>query len=231
MLSFKDVTCTIDGYQILEAVTFKVVPGEVVALVGSSGAGKSTVFRLLTGEFRPTQGHILLDDTALSDLSFNSIQQYRRQVGVVFQDFRLLPQKTASENISFALEVCGLESKVKQKVPALLELVGLSQKMNAFPKELSGGEQQRLAIARALIHDPKILIADEPTGNLDPKNAREISELFAKLNKENNLTILFATHDPNMLSHLQPRIIRLEDGKVKFDLYNCLPEEAFAGIF
>ena len=231
MLTFQKVGYKVDKTEILKDLSFQIVPKEIVALIGSSGAGKSSIFKLLTGEIKPTHGEILLDEMVLSELSFNSIQLYRRQIGIVFQDFRLLPQKTVFENISFALEVCGERDLIKERVPELLELVGLSNRANSFPRELSGGEQQRVAIARALVHKPKILFADEPTGNLDPKNSREIAELLVKLNESQDLTILFATHDQALLMDLHPRIIRLEGGKIKFDLYDCPPADAFSGIF
>jgi cell division transport system ATP-binding protein len=171
-----------------------------------------------------------LDDFLLRDLSSSSLQLYRRQIGVIFQDFRLLPQKTVFENIAFALQVCGEESLIMDRVPELIDLVGLKDQAHRFPRELSGGEKQRVAIARALVHDPKILLADEPTGNLDPKNSREIGEIFKKLSQEKGLTLLFATHDPLLVQKLNPRVIRLEKGKVQFDERRCPLEKAFAGI-
>lgn len=231
MLEFDRVTYSTGGNVLLDDLSFRVAPGEVVAVIGGSGAGKSTLFKLLSGEIKPSTGEIYLDSLGIGDLSFNGTQQYRRQIGVVFQDFRLLPQKTVFENISFSLEVCGVPSKsIAPRVFNALELVGLWTKQRAFPRELSGGEQQRVAIARALIHDPKILIADEPTGNLDPKNARQISELVADINKKRRLTVLLATHDPNLLSHLRPRVLRLKEGRLEFDLYDCSPADAFRGL-
>jgi len=230
MLIFKDVGLRIKQKQILAELNFKVLPGELVGVIGASGAGKSSLFKLLLAEIKPTSGEVLLDDISLRDLSFGSVQKYRRQVGVVFQDFRLLPQKTVFENVAFALEVCDKESEIKTKGPQLLELVGLTDRQKAFPRDLSGGEQQRTAIARALAHEPKIFIADEATGNLDPKNSREIAELFLKLNRETNLTILFSTHDPLLIEQLQPRVIRLEEGFIKFDTNHQDPSELFAGL-
>jgi len=230
MLTFDQVSLRLGGQTILSDLSFRVSPGEVVAILGASGAGKSSLFRLLSGELRPTKGEILLDNVALRDLSFVSVQQYRRQIGIIFQNYRLLPKKTAFENIAFALEVCGKAEQVAEKVPEVLNLVGLAGRADKFPHELSGGEQQRICVARALIHDPKLLIADEATGNLDPKNSREIADLFAKLNEERGLTILFATHDPVMVEQLKPRIIRLEKGELEFDLTRCSIDQAFAGI-
>lgn len=230
MLQFQNVSYAIGTNQILQNINFKVNPGELVAILGASGAGKSSVFRLLISEIKPTLGHIKLDNFSLEDLSFDGIQDYRRQVGIVFQDFRLLPQKTVFENVAFALEACGEEHKIKTKVPELLELVGLKDKAQSFPRMLSGGEKQRVAIARALVHDPKILIADEATGNLDPKNSREIADVFRRLNQFHNMTIFFATHDPVLVERLAPRIIRLESGEIIIDQYPCSMEDAFDGI-
>ncbi len=230
MLEFQDVSFSIQGTEVLKNISFEVVPGEMVALLGASGAGKSSIFRLLIGEWRPSLGSIKVDNFALENLSLDSLQKYRRQIGIVFQDFRLLPQKTVFENVAFALEVCGEEKQISNKVPELLKLVGMWDKRNQFPATLSGGEAQRTAIARALVHDPKILIADEATGNLDPKNSREIAELFGKLHEKKDLTILFATHDIILIETLSPRIIRLEKGVMKFDELHCDPKKAFAGL-
>ena len=230
MLTFKNVHLTIDKTKVLEDLNFKVIPQETVAILGASGAGKSSLFSLLIGEKKPSKGEILLDQISLGDLSFGSVQMYRRQIGIVFQDFRLLPQKTVFENIAFALEICGEEEFVKARVPELLNLVGLGKKTKAFPHELSGGEKQRVAIARALVHEPKILIADEATGNLDPKNSREIAELFKRLNKEKGLTLLFATHDPILVQTLTPRVVRLEKGKILFDKPKISLNDAFKGL-
>lgn len=230
MLTFKNVGLSLGGSKVLSALNFSVKPGEVVAILGASGAGKSSLFSLLIGEKKPSEGEILLDEISLGDLSFTSVQHYRRQIGIIFQDFRLLPQKTVFENIAFALEVCGKADQVPARVPELMRLVGLESKKDRFPKELSGGERQRVSIARALAHDPKILIADEATGNLDPKNSREIAELLHYLNQKTNLTLMFATHDPVMVQKLNPRVIRLESGEVRFDKHQCPLKEAFADL-
>ncbi len=230
MLTFKNVHLSIDKYEILKNLNFTVEPGEVVAILGSSGAGKSSVFKLMTLEQKPTIGKIDLDGISLGDLSFDSVQDYRRQIGIIFQDYRLLNQKTVFENIAFALEVCGDEDKIAKKVPELIELVGLKGKENKFPRSLSGGEKQRVSIARALAHDPVILVADEATGNLDPRNSREISDLFLKINKERNLTIFFATHDPILVEKLKPRVIRIEKGKILIDEKHISVKRAFEGI-
>jgi cell division transport system ATP-binding protein len=230
MLTFKNVGLKIGESKVLSELDFSVKPGEIVAVLGASGAGKSSLFSLLIGEKKPTTGEILLDEISLGDLSFTSVQQYRRQIGIIFQDFRLLPQKTVFENIAFALEICGKADQVRARVPELLKLVGLESKKDRFPRELSGGERQRVSIARALAHNPKMLIADEATGNLDPKNSREIAELLLYLNQKTNLTLLFATHDPVMVQKLNPRVIRLQSGKIRFDKQACPLAEAFADL-
>ncbi|NCP66768.1 ATP-binding cassette domain-containing protein [bacterium] len=230
MLTFKNVSLKIGKSNVLSELDFSVKPGEIVAVLGASGAGKSSLFSLLIGEKKPSSGEILLDEISLGDLSFTSVQQYRRQIGIIFQDFRLLPQKTVFENIAFALEICGKANQVRNRVPELLKLVGLENKQDRFPRELSGGERQRVSIARSLAHNPKMLIADEATGNLDPKNSREISELLLYLNQKTNLTLLFATHDPVMVQKLNPRVIRLEAGRIRFDKQTCALSEAFADL-
>ncbi|MDH3324898.1 MAG: ATP-binding cassette domain-containing protein [Candidatus Peregrinibacteria bacterium] len=230
MLKFKNVSLSLDKADILRNLNFEILPGEIVAILGASGAGKSSLFRLLTGEKRPTLGAISLDNFSLNALSLKNLQKYRQQIGIVFQDFRLLPQKTVFENIAFALKVCGNDDLISKRVPELLELVGLEDRKNDFPKKLSGGELQRVAIARALVHNPKILIADEATGNLDPKNSKTIANLFKKLHQEKGLTIIFATHDPIVIDSLKPRIIRLDKGRVLFDEKGVDPQRAFAGI-
>ena len=230
MLEFQNVSLSLQKKEVLSNVNFAITPGELVALLGASGTGKTSIFRLLTGEVRPTLGSIQLDNFALEKLSYSNLQKYRRQIGVVFQDFQLLPQKTVFENVAFALEVCGEEDQISKKVPELLKLVDLWEKRDQFPSTLSGGEKQRTAVARALIHNPKILIADEATGNLDPQSSKDIATLFQTLNKEKKITILFATHDPILIEALLPRVIRLEEGKVLFDKKEVTPAEAFAGM-
>lgn len=217
MLTFHNVSLKINSHSVLERINFDISPGELVAILGTSGAGKSSVFNLLIGDKKPSSGAIMLDDIKLNAISYNNLQRYRQQIGIIFQDFRLLPEKTVFENIAFALEVCGQEELIAQKVPELIKLVKLSGKEKSFPKELSGGECQRVAIARALVHDPKILIADEPTGNLDPRNSFEIADLLLQLNREKGLTILFATHDPILIKRLHPRLMLLENGKLTVD--------------
>ena len=230
MLKFDQVSLELGGQSILQDISFEIHPEEVVAILGISGAGKSSLFRLLTGELRPSKGHIFLDTVLLSELTPSSLQNYRRQIGIAFQDFRLLPKKSVFDNVAFALEVCGEEGQIATKVPELLDLVGLSHKANSLPHELSGGEKQRTAIARSLVHDPKILIADEITGNLDPQNSRDIGDLLQHLHLTKGLTVLFSTHDFVLVEALHPRVIRLESGKVLFDEKECPLEKAFRGV-
>ncbi len=230
MLELQNVSLSLQKKEVLRNVNFAITPGEMVAILGASGTGKTSIFRLLLGELKPTLGSIQLDNISLEKLSHSNLQKYRRQIGVVFQDFQLLPQKTVYENVAFALEVCGEEDLIATKVPQLLKLVDLWEKRDQFPNTLSGGEKQRTAVARALIHDPKILIADEATGNLDPQNSKDIAALFQVLHKEKELTILFATHDPILVEALHPRVIRLEEGKVLFDKKEVTPAQAFAGM-
>jgi len=217
MLEFLHVSLSVQKKEVLRDVHFSVFPGELVAILGPSGAGKSSLFRLLIGEVKPTTGSIRLDNFSLDHLSTENLQKYRRQIGVVFQNFRLLPGRTVFENVAFPLEVCGEEGIIATKVPELLHLVGMWEKRNQFPPSLSGGEIQRAAIARALVHNPKLLIADEPTGNLDPQNSKGIAELFGFLHQKKGLTVLLATHDPLVVQTLLPRVVRLERGKVLFD--------------
>jgi cell division transport system ATP-binding protein len=230
MLKFDHVSLDLGNQSVLRDIDFEIHPQEMVAVLGVSGAGKSSLFRLLTGELHPTRGNIFLDKILLSDLTSTSMQHYRRQIGVAFQDFRLLAKKSVFDNVSFALEVCGEDERISKKVPELLDLVGLSHRADAFPHELSGGEKQRTAIARSLAHDPKILIADEITGNLDPKNSRDIADLLQHLHLTQDLTVLFSTHDPVLVETLVPRVIRLEAGKILFDEKSCKIEKAFQGI-
>ena len=230
MLKLDHITLELGNQTVLRDISFEVDPGEMVAILGISGAGKSSLFRLLTGELHPTKGEIFLDDFSFASLTPASLQNYRRQIGVAFQDFRLLPKKSVFDNIAFALEVCGEDEKITKKVPELLELVGLSHRSEALPHELSGGEKQRTAIARSLVHDPKILIADEITGNLDPRNSRDIADLLQHLHLTQGLTVLFSTHDPVLVEAISPRVIRLEEGKILFDKKDCSLEKAFEGV-
>jgi cell division transport system ATP-binding protein len=198
----------------LDEATFSINPKEFVSLVGRSGAGKSTIVKLLIGEEKPTKGRIIFGSYDVNKLKHTELPQLRRHIGVIFQDFKLLPNKTAYENVAFALEAANRShSDIKEFVPQALEMVGLKDKAFNFPKELSGGEKQRVAIARAMINHPDVIIADEPTGNLDPINTWEIMKLLMKIN-ELGTTVLLATHNKDIVNQLDHRVISLEGGKI-----------------
>lgn len=194
-----------------------IAPKEFVIIVGSSGAGKSTLLRLLTREEKPTSGKIVVGGIDYDTLKDSQIPMLRRKIGVVFQDFKLLPKRTVFENIAFALEIAGMTNReIKSTVPKVIDLVGLTGKEKMYPHQLSGGERQRVAIARAVVRQPKILIADEPTGNLDPKNTWEIVRLLEKINKYGT-TVLLTTHNADIVNKLKRRVITLDNGKVSGD--------------
>ena len=191
----------------LNRVTLHIEPREFAILVGTSGAGKSTLLKLLTCEEKPTSGKIVVGGIDYDDLTNNQIPLLRRKIGVVFQDFKLLPQRTVFENIAFALEIAGMTNReIKTTVPKVIKLVGLEGKEKQFPRQLSGGEQQRVAIARAVVRQPKILIADEPTGNLDPRHSWEIIKLLEKINRYGT-TVLLTTHNAEIVNKLKRRVI------------------------
>jgi len=218
MIEFKEVSkhypnCT----AALDKITFSVSPGEFVFIVGPSGAGKTTVVKLLTREELPTEGEIWFSERELTSLRPREVLQHRRDLGVVYQDYKLLPKKTAFENVALALEVLGRpDHEIKEIVPHVLSLVGLEERAEHFPHQLSGGEQQRLAIARALAHEPKALVADEPTGNIDPEAAWSIVKLLEKINKMGT-TVLVATHAAHIVDKLNERVVELERGRVVRD--------------
>lgn len=217
MISFQKVSKHYNGCAALDKVSFKIQPREFVTLVGKSGAGKSTIVKLLIGEERPTVGKITFGEYEVNRLKPKHMPEFRRQIGVIFQDFRLLARKTAFENVAFALEVEGHpQREINDLVPQALDMVGLKDKTNHFPAQLSGGEKQRVAIARAMINRPKVLIADEPTGNLDPQNAWEVIRLITKINELGSIVIL-ATHDKEIVDTLRERVITLEGGQVVKD--------------
>ena len=201
----------------LNRVTLHIEPREFAILVGTSGAGKSTLLKLLTCEEKPTSGKIVVGGIDYDDLKPNQIPLLRRKIGVVFQDFKLLPQRTVFENIAFALEIAGMTNReIKSTVPKVIKLVGLEGKEKQFPRQLSGGEQQRVAIARAVVRQPKILIADEPTGNLDPRHSWEIIKLLEKINRFGT-TVLLTTHNAEIVNKLKRRVITIDGGKVTSD--------------
>ncbi len=218
MIVFQNVTKTYNHDAVaLEKVSFKIEPGKFVSIVGRSGAGKSTVVKLLIGEEKPSKGQIFFGSYEVNKLRSNELPEFRRHIGVIFQDFRLLSKKTAFENVAFALEVAGRPQKeITEFVPQVLDMVGIKDKAMNFPAELSGGEKQRVAIARAMINRPDVLIADEPTGNLDPFNTWEVIKLLTKIN-ELGSTVILATHDKEIVNALGQRVVTLEGGRVLKD--------------
>jgi cell division transport system ATP-binding protein len=216
MIKFENVTMAYrkDGNPALNDVSFEIADGEFVFLVGQSGAGKSTILRLLIREESAQEGTVLIDDINIGKLPEKEVPKLRRNIGMVFQDFRLLPEKTVSENVAFALQVLNKSpNEIKQTVPAVLDLVGLLDKANRRPEQLSGGEQQRVAIARALVNRPAILMADEPTGNLDPDTSVEIMRLLDQINKAGT-TVIMATHDAGIVDQMRKRVIEITGGAI-----------------
>ncbi len=214
MIAFHGVSKSYGDQTVLDDVTFKISPGELVSIVGKSGAGKSTIIKLLIGEEKPGKGRVIFGSHEVNKMKPNELPPLRRQVGIVFQDFKLLPTKTAAENVAFALEVEGRpQSDIEGLVPQMLDLVGLADKQDHFPHELSGGMKQRVAIARAMIHRPAVIIADEPTGNLDHVNAEEIVKLLMKIN-ELGTTLILATHSRDIVNKVKRRVITLDNGKI-----------------
>lgn len=203
-----------EGSVALDSVSFSVKPNEFVSVVGKNGAGKSTIIKLLVGEEKPSKGRVFFGAYEVNKLKPHELPNLRRSVGIVFQDFRLLPTKNVYENVAFALEVEGrTQANIDELVPQVLDMVGLAHRANNFPHELSGGEKQRTAIARALVHRPALLVADEPTGNLDPINSAEIIKLILKIN-ELGTTVMLVTHNREVVNHLRRRVITLDNGKI-----------------
>jgi len=201
----------------LRDISLSIAPGEFVSIVGTSGAGKTTLAKLLIAEERPSNGTIQIGGWDITRIRSGDVPVLRRQIGVVFQDFKLLPQKTVFENVSFALEVAGEPSKrIRDVVPQVLRIVGLEEKAWRYPQQISGGEQQRVVIARSLVHRPKILLADEPTGNLDTLNTRDIISLLEKINAFGT-TVVLVTHNREVVNGLRKRVITLADGRVVGD--------------
>ena len=205
----------------LDRITLHVEPKEFVIIIGKSGAGKSTLLKLLTREERPTSGKIVVGGLDYDKLKDRDIPLLRRKIGVVFQDFKLLPNKNVFENVAFALEIVGYGNReIEHTVPRVLDIVGLKGKEKRMPRELSGGERQRVAIARAIVRQPKILIADEPTGNLDPKHAWDVIRVLEKINRYGT-TVLLTTHNQDIVNKLKRRVITIADGKVVSDRANA----------
>lgn len=201
----------------VQDINLHIGAGEFVSVVGQSGTGKTTLVKLLIAEEQPTSGTIEIGGWDISRISRRDVPLLRRQIGVIFQDFKLLPKKTVTENVAFALQVAGeSHSRIREVVPRVLDIVGLGHKTDRYPHQLSGGEQQRVVIARSLVHRPKILVADEPTGNLDSINTQEIIEIIKKIN-EFGTTILLVTHNREIVNQLQKRVITLHDGKIISD--------------
>ena len=202
---------------VLDGIDLEIGAGEFVSLVGQSGAGKTTMAKILTGEEHLDSGQVFIGDWDITNLGKKEIAFLRRQIGVIFQDFKLLPKKTLGENVAFALEVCsGSAEKIRKVIPSVMRIVGLEDKINSYPDEVSGGEKQRAAIARALVHQPKILLADEPTGNLDSINANEIIDLLVKINKFGT-TVILVTHNREIVNGLGKRVVALDKGKIISD--------------
>jgi len=220
MIKFHDVTTIYDNdesVEILNGVSLEIKDGEFVSIIGPAGAGKSTLLRLLTREISPFKGEIVLDGVNLAQIPSGAIPLLRRKIGTVYQDFKLLSAKTAFENVAFAMEVCGAnKEEVDSDVPKILGIVGLGDKLKSFPHQLSGGEKQRLAIARALIHRPRIILADEPTGNLDLVNSYDVVKLLMKIN-ELGTTVILATHNREVVNAIGKRVISIEKGKIVRD--------------
>ncbi|WP_330389116.1 cell division ATP-binding protein FtsE [Alkaliphilus peptidifermentans] len=205
------------GIQALTNINFKIEKGDFVFLVGPSGAGKSTFLKILLKEEEPTEGTIYVGEQNITKLSTRKIPYLRRTIGVVFQDFRLLPNKTVYENVAFAMQIIEASSKeIRRQVPMILGMVGLSDRAAQYPHQLSGGEKQRVSIARAIVNNPSILIADEPTGNLDPETAWEIMKVLRQINRRGT-TVLMATHAKDIVDMMQQRVIALEKGRVVRD--------------
>ncbi|MBU0614294.1 cell division ATP-binding protein FtsE [Patescibacteria group bacterium] len=219
MIKLSNVTKVYDkDTTALQGVSLSISPGEFVSIVGQSGCGKTTLAKLLFAEERPTKGKVVIGDWDISGIRQYEIPMLRRQIGVVFQDFKLLPRKTVYENIAFALQVAGEPQKrIQEIVPQVLKIVGLTDKTHRYSRQLSGGEQQRVSIARALVHKPKILVADEPTGNLDTIHAREIIQLLKRIN-EFGTTVVLVTHDRDVVNSLKKRVITLNQGAVASDI-------------
>ncbi len=203
-----------DGTPALEEVSLSIQPKEFISIVGHSGAGKTTLLKMLLAEERPTHGSVFFEDIDIHDLPLSALHHYRRKIGTIFQDFRLIPNRTAYENIAFAMEATGKSDEdIASDVPYILDLVDLGDKANHFPHQLSGGEQQRVAIGRAIINQPDVIVADEPTGNLDPVNTYDVIEILKKVN-ELGTTVLLTTHNKGVVDAMGRRVITMDKGRI-----------------
>ena len=218
MISLLDVTKIYkDGHLALDKISIEIEQGEFVFVCGQSGAGKSTLIRLLFREEAVSSGEIIINNRSLVRIKRRDLLKHRREMGMVFQDYRLLPKKNVYENVAFAMEATEhKKSDIINRVPEVLEMVGLSDKLKNFPSQLSGGEQQRTAIARALVNQPSILIADEPTGNLDPQNSVELMDVFRKIN-DGGTTVIMATHAKDIVNEMKKRVVMLDKGTIVYD--------------
>ncbi len=208
-----------NGVTALCDVDLSISKGEFVFVIGASGSGKSTLIKLLYRQERPTKGEVYVGGINVAKLRNGKVYKLRRKLGIVFQDYKLLPKKTVYENVAFALEVYGLpKDEIRKKVLKAVEQVGLKDKLRSYPDELSGGEQQRVSIARAIVNDPKVLICDEPTGNLDPKTSMEVMKVIDEINKDLGTTIIMATHDKDIVNKMKKRVIVIENGLVAKDI-------------
>ena len=218
MIRLKDVEKTYEnGTKALQGISFTIEDGEFVFLVGHSGSGKSTIIKLLTGEVIPTAGRVMVNGFSMSRISDRQIPYMRRTIGVIFQDFRLIPKKTVFDNLSLAMRAVGATPRdIRTRIPYVLELVGLKDMENRYPDELSGGEQQRVAIARALVNNPSTIVADEPTGNLDPNRSLEIMTLLERINALGT-TVVVVTHERDLVNHFDKRVIMIDHGQVNGD--------------
>ena len=218
MIRFIDVHKEYDnGTKALKGVNVRIDDGEFVFLVGPSGSGKSTLIKLITAEIAPTEGRVMVNGFNLTNITPRQVPQMRRTLGVIFQDFRLIEKKTVYENLSFAMRAIGASNReLRRRIPYVLQLVGLDQKGDRYPGEISGGEQQRVAIARALVNNPSMIIADEPTGNLDPQRSLEIMMLLERIN-ELGTTVLVVTHEKNLVNRFTKRVVAIENGRIISD--------------
>ena len=219
MIEFRDVSKVYDsnGTKALNNVNIKIEDGEFVFIVGSSGAGKSTFLKLIMHEEKPTEGAVIVGDYSSETIKKRQVPYYRRTMGIVFQDFRLIPKMSVYDNVAFAMRVIGAKEKeIRKRVPYILQLVGLSHKARSMPNELSGGEQQRVSLARALVNNPKLIVADEPTGNADPEMSHEIVDMLTKINN-NGTTVIMVTHEHDLVRAFQRRVIVIKNGEVVSD--------------